>query len=85
MKNRNLSGQGSSNSASSDKDDSVKLKRTITLWNGVGIIVGSIIGSGIFVSPRGVLEGSGSVRTIIYCLCTCSVSKEVVTYRSGSR
>ncbi|KAK3086473.1 hypothetical protein FSP39_018928 [Pinctada imbricata] len=43
------------------KDEGVKLKRRITLFNGVAIIVGSIVGSGIFVTPKGVLAGAGSV------------------------
>ena len=47
-------------------EEKVELKAKMTLLNGVTVIVGSIIGSGIFVSPSGVLMVSGEFRTKLF-------------------
>lgn len=53
-----------------DASGAVKLKRKITLLNGVALIIGTIIGSGIFVSPTGVFESTRSVGVsiVVWCL-----------------
>lgn len=43
----------------------IELKKELGLMDGVAIIVGVIVGAGIFVSPKGVLLYSGSIGQAI--------------------
>ncbi|KAK6620672.1 hypothetical protein RUM43_010967 [Polyplax serrata] len=57
--------------SSSIADDAVHLKRRLGLFSGVALIVGTMIGSGIFVSPSGLLIRTGSVGMsfVIWVAC----------------
>ncbi|XP_071523215.1 b(0,+)-type amino acid transporter 1 isoform X4 [Panulirus ornatus] len=54
-------------------NDPINLERRVGLLSGVALIVGTMIGSGIFVSPKGLLQRTGSVALslIVWGACGC--------------
>ena len=59
--------------ASPSPSSEIRLKADMTLLNGCNVIVGCIIGSGIFVSPTGVLASTGSVNMSLVVWAVCGV------------
>ncbi|XP_067053970.1 b(0,+)-type amino acid transporter 1-like [Acropora muricata] len=47
------------------------LKKNLTLINGIGLIVGTVIGSGIFVSPTSILEETNSIGASLLIWLGC--------------
>ncbi|KAI4504880.1 hypothetical protein M0802_000430 [Mischocyttarus mexicanus] len=60
--------------------DEIKLEAKMSLLNGVTVIVGSIIGSGIFVSPTGVLKHTGSVNASLLVWTASGIFSMVGAY-----
>ncbi|KAL4234094.1 Y+L amino acid transporter 2 [Mactra antiquata] len=61
------------NMDSSGDSGQIKLKKEIGLTSAVAIIVGVIVGSGIFISPKGVLQEAGSVGLSLSVWSMCGV------------
>ncbi|XP_022094471.1 cystine/glutamate transporter-like [Acanthaster planci] len=61
-KNGTKPGEGKDDAVSSaGSSDVVVLRREIGLWGCVSVCVGIMIGSGIFISPKGILQNTGTV------------------------
>ena len=58
-------------STDNNVSSTVRLKPTLNVFTGAALNIGIVIGSGIFISPKGVLEGAGSVglTLIVWVLC----------------
>ncbi|XP_076032330.1 L-type amino acid transporter sobremesa isoform X9 [Oratosquilla oratoria] len=54
-------------------DDAINLQRRVGLISGVALIVGTMIGSGIFVSPKGLLQRTESVGLSLVVWAACGV------------
>lgn len=52
-------------------EEAVHLRREIGLVPAVSFIIGTVVGSGIFIAPKGVLMNSGSVglSLLVWALC----------------
>ncbi|CAG7820389.1 unnamed protein product [Allacma fusca] len=64
---------GGKQTASMAEDGSVGLKRQVGLLGSIALIVGSMIGSGIFVSPGGLLAKTGSVGLSLCVWAACGL------------
>uniref|UniRef100_A0A672KQJ0 Cystine/glutamate transporter n=1 Tax=Sinocyclocheilus grahami TaxID=75366 RepID=A0A672KQJ0_SINGR len=54
-------------------EEKVELRKKVTLLRGISIITGTIIGAGIFISPKGILKNSGSVGMSLVVWIACGI------------
>ncbi|KAG8453904.1 hypothetical protein GDO86_000506, partial [Hymenochirus boettgeri] len=53
--------------------EKVVLKKKVTLFRGIAIITGTVIGAGIFISPKGILQNTGSVGMSLILWTVCGI------------
>ncbi|KAL8222084.1 UNVERIFIED_CONTAM: hypothetical protein K2H54_074903 [Gekko kuhli] len=53
--------------------EAVFLRRKITLTRAISLAIGTMVGSGIFISPKGVLQNSGSVGVSLIVWLACGI------------
>lgn len=75
-KDRGASENGHGHVGGKEQDEKckkVELGKKVTLLRGISIIIGTIIGAGIFISPKGILKHSGSVGMSLVVWIACGV------------
>ncbi|XP_071166973.1 b(0,+)-type amino acid transporter 1-like isoform X1 [Mytilus edulis] len=73
MKSKGKTADSECTSSTTVLTDGIPVKRRLGFLSGVSVIVGTIIGSGIFVSPKGVLQNTGSVAVCLLTWCGCGL------------
>lgn len=66
-------GSGGVEGTDPEENNPIHLKRRVGLVSGVALIVGTMIGSGIFVSPSGLLLRTGSVGVSFFVWTACGL------------
>jgi len=64
----------------SNDEKKICLQAKMGLINGCTVIIGTIIGSGIFVAPAGVLENTGSVGLSLVIWVACGIYSIIGAY-----
>uniref|UniRef100_A0A8C3B1F8 Si:ch73-352p4.8 n=1 Tax=Cyclopterus lumpus TaxID=8103 RepID=A0A8C3B1F8_CYCLU len=65
-------GKGDDGKKEKTEDEAVQLRRTIGLLPAMCLIIGTVVGSGIFIAPKGVLANSGGsvgLSLLVWVLC----------------
>ncbi|XP_032876585.1 cystine/glutamate transporter [Amblyraja radiata] len=58
---------------SQSSEETVVLKKKVNLLRGISIIIGTIIGAGIFISPKGILQHTGTVPMALAMWAACGI------------